>query len=153
MITKGSCDVKQRSLVDFVQGKVIGKLKKLDHFGEGSIATAARRAFLRSSGMSGQVKSELRKATVMAAEGHDGETIVQVLQLRSTDIEDFLTSGTIKLGELQKLISEQHATRKSLTIARKLWDRSKLRERIAQGSLNVKHFARPALEESRSLFD
>ena len=69
IITKGTCEVWRKTLVNLVRGQVIGTLSVFDHFGEGALLTATRRHFLRTSGMSGEARVQTRNATVVAKDG------------------------------------------------------------------------------------
>ena len=130
IITKGICNVRRKTLVNIVHGQVIGRLGLFEHFGEAVLATAARRVFLRQSGMSGTVKEELRNATVEAAAGSDDA--VQVLRLSMADVEDVLSSGVVDMKALQKRIEERHASRELLTSARQVWQRSETFARLRE---------------------
>merc|ERR1711871_408889 len=132
IIMEGMCKVRRKTLVDAVHGQVIGQLGSFEHFGEAALKTAVRRVFLRKSGMSGEVKEELRNASVVAAgriSGGDATAendVVKVLRLSSTDVEELLNSDSIDIVELQKKIDEQNATRESLSAARHVWGHSLL---------------------------
>ena len=117
--------VARKSLVNIAAEEIIAELGVFQHFGEASLTAAARRAFLRESGMSGKVKLDLRNASVMAKNDD-----VQVLKLEVGDLETVLSSGAVDLQVLKKSIEEQHLVRQSLTAARRLWNKSDLRKEL-----------------------
>ena len=126
-----------RTLVDLVNGQIIGELSTFDHFGEGALVTATRRHFLRTSGMSGQAKIQTRNATVVAkAEGDEG---VDTMMMTGVDLEKLLQEGDnqIDAKALMKTCLEEHAQREAMSTTRQVWQRSgtrrKLREKRGSG--------------------
>jgi hypothetical protein len=137
IIVKGRCVVRRKTLVDLVNGQIIGELSTFDHFGEGALVTATRRHFLRTSGMSGQAKIQTRNATVVAkAEGDEG---VDTMMMTGVDLEKLLQEGDnqIDAKALMKTCLEEHAQREAMSTTRQVWQRSgtrrKLREKRGSG--------------------
>ena len=137
IIVKGTCVVRRKTLVDLVNGQIIGELSTFDHFGEGALVTATRRHFLRTSGMSGQARIQTRNATVVAkAEGDEG---VDTMMMTGVDLEKLLQEGDnqIDAKALMKTCLEEHAQREAMSTTRQVWQRSgtrrKLREKRGSG--------------------
>ena len=127
--------VKRKTLVDLVNGQVIGELSTFDHFGESALLTAMRRHFLRTAGFgvsAGGTKAQTRNATVIAkVEADDG---VDTMILTGEELEKLLRGdNNIDVEALMQVCKEEHVEREALTKARQVWQRSGARERLRQG--------------------
>jgi CRP-like cAMP-binding protein len=132
IIVKGTCVVRRKTLVDLVNGQIIGNLSAFDHFGEGALITATRRHFLRTSGMSGEAKIQTRNATVVAkAEDDEG---VDTMMMTGDDLEKLLQEGKhlVDVKTLMKACSEEHAQREALSTVRQVWQRSEVRRELRE---------------------
>ena len=122
VITEGTCIVKRKTLVNLVHGQVVGHLGVFEHFGEAALTTAARRVFLRESGMSGNVRAGHRNASVEVTP----DASVHVLHLKTKDLEDVLMSGAVDIQALKRSIEDRKVTRDAMTVAAQVWHRSEL---------------------------
>jgi CRP-like cAMP-binding protein len=126
IIVKGTCVVKRATLVDLVNGQVIGELSTFDHFGEGALLTAVNRHFMRTksegetSAGESKVKVQTRNATVIAkAESDKG---VDTMMMTGEDLEKLMRGGSnIDMEALMRVCAEEHAQREALSTARKAW--------------------------------
>ena len=149
VITDGACVVKRKTLVDPVNGQVIGHLGVFQHFGEAALTTAARRVFLRKSGMSGTVQAGHRNASVLA--GREG---VSVLRLSAADLEEVLESGAVDLTTVKASIEAADAAREALTSVRRVWVKSETRARLQARQDDAEGALAPARRiAGRSLFN
>lgn len=131
IIVKGRCIVRRKTLINMINGQVIGELSTFDHFGEGSLLTAMRRHYLRTSGMSGEAKVQTRNATVVA-NGIEGEG-VDTMMMTGESLEELLQGeNQVDVNALMQVCAEEHAHREALSRTRQLWQRAEVRKRLQE---------------------
>ena len=138
IIVKGTCIVRRKTLIDMINGQVIGELSTFDHFGEGALLTAMRRHYLRTSGVSGEAEVQTRNATVVA-KGIEGEG-VDTMMMTGDGLEKLLQGDSqVDVNAMMQVCAEEHAHREALSRTRQVWQRAegrkRLRERRAPGGL------------------
>ena len=130
IITRGTCVVRRKTLVDMIHGQVIGELSTFDHFGEGALLTATRRHFLRTSGVPGEAHVQARNATVIAkSEGDEG---VDTMMMTGAALEKLLCEDSIDVEALMEECAREHEQRQALSRMRQVWQRSGSRDRLRE---------------------